>query len=116
MGSFLAGCSSWLSSGSARHCDSGAEADGKDADHDTDSASSSANSDAWDVTWTLDEDADSLGESLRLPPWLEASRASIARNLPALRTTSRPVGVWIVVCIGRATQRAVCRPPSRTLQ
>jgi glyoxalase family protein len=34
--------------------------------------------------FTVDEDAAHLGESLVLPPWLEAERAAIESNLPRL--------------------------------
>jgi glyoxalase family protein len=40
--------------------------------------------------FAIDEPSDRLGESLRLPPWLEPLRARIERALPALET--RPVG------------------------
>jgi glyoxalase family protein len=34
--------------------------------------------------FTLDEELDSLGESLRLPSWLESARPEIERSLPAI--------------------------------
>jgi glyoxalase family protein len=34
--------------------------------------------------FALDEDLNQLGESLRLPPWLESSRAQIEKNLPPI--------------------------------
>ncbi|HVF41115.1 MAG TPA: ring-cleaving dioxygenase [Gemmatimonadaceae bacterium] len=39
--------------------------------------------------FTVDEDLESLGESLVLPPWLERDRASIEASLPRLDTKSR---------------------------
>ena len=38
--------------------------------------------------FTVDEDLDQLGESLRLPPWLESSRAQIERALPPITVSS----------------------------
>lgn len=38
--------------------------------------------------FTRDEDRESLGEDLKLPPWLEDDRASIERNLPEIRPTA----------------------------
>jgi glyoxalase family protein len=35
--------------------------------------------------FTVDEEPDRLGTALKLPPWLEPSRASIERRLPPVR-------------------------------
>src|SRR5215831_11593970 len=40
--------------------------------------------------FTLDEDLNQLGESLRLPPWLESSRAQIEKVLPPIAPPTKP--------------------------
>ncbi len=39
--------------------------------------------------FTRDEDRESLGEDLKLPPWLEDDRAAIEANLPGIERTAR---------------------------
>ena len=43
--------------------------------------------------FAVDEDADHLGESLVLPPWLEAARPRIEQVLPQLKMHP-PYAAW----------------------
>jgi glyoxalase family protein len=39
--------------------------------------------------FTLDENFNELGQTLRLPPWLESARAQIEKNLPAIKLSTQ---------------------------